>query len=370
MGSGVFVSDRDTEAVLVRSLAAAASVRTPMLRWYDATGEHLGSKCMVMEAVSDATDLQTVMAQTEPVEPLTDLFVDTFAAVHSTPLDALPSALPRSPDWDSYLDSVLDGYDRMADRSPSSAPVLRHISRWARSHRPPPVPLALTHGDCQPSNVLHHRATLRRWSSTGSSPTSAIRARISATTRRIPLQPNVYWADPGHFLARYRSATGLTEDQVNPEVIEYFLIIGMAMLLEQLLDAAAAIGAEQRPGHSRAVPDQRDLAPVRHVPRHLLSGCPDLGGTMITTPTTDELIRDCCRELTEEILPALDDDTLKLRMIMAVTVLSNTAVRAAHEIAWMREETDTALAFAREVLATEPDERDRSGRRRRRRRPA
>ena len=42
---------------------------------------------------------------------------------------------------------------------------------------------------------------------------------------------------------------------------------------------------------------------------------------------------------------------------MAVTVLGNAAVRAAHEIAWMREETQTALAFAREVIATHPDER-------------
>lgn len=78
---------------------------------------------------------------------------------------------------------------------------------------------------------------------------------------------------------------------------------------------------------------------------------------MITRPTTDELIRDCCRELTDEIVPALHDDTLELRIIMAVTVLGNAAVRAAHEIAWMREETQTALAFAREVLATQPDER-------------
>ena len=62
------------------------------------------------------------------------------------------------------------------------------------------------------------------------------------------MQPNVYWADPAHFLARYRAATGLDEDQVNPEVVEYFLIIGMAMLLEQLLDAAAGIGGTPRPG--------------------------------------------------------------------------------------------------------------------------
>ena len=105
-GSGVFVSDRDTEADLVRTLAAKTSVRTPVLRWYDATGEYLGSKCMVMEAVTDATDLQTVMAQADSVEPLTDLFVDTFAAVHATPLAALPPTLPRASSWDSYLDGV------------------------------------------------------------------------------------------------------------------------------------------------------------------------------------------------------------------------------------------------------------------------
>ena len=65
---------------------------------------------------------------------------------------------------------------------------------------------------------------------------------------QIPLEPNVYWADPERFLRRYRAATGLTEDQVNPQVVEYFLIIGMAVLLEQLLAAAAAIGGAERPG--------------------------------------------------------------------------------------------------------------------------
>jgi hypothetical protein len=78
---------------------------------------------------------------------------------------------------------------------------------------------------------------------------------------------------------------------------------------------------------------------------------------MIVRPTTDQLLLDCCRELTDEILPAIIDDTVKLRLIMAVTVLGNAAVRAAHEIAWMREETETTLVFAREVAATQPDER-------------
>ena len=72
---------------------------------------------------------------------------------------------------------------------------------------------------------------------------------------------------------------------------------------------------------------------------------------MITKPTTDTLIEDCCRELMEGILPGLTDETLKLRLVMTETVLRNAAVRTAHEIAWMREETAVLLAYARRVVA-------------------
>jgi hypothetical protein len=72
---------------------------------------------------------------------------------------------------------------------------------------------------------------------------------------------------------------------------------------------------------------------------------------MITRPTTDALIEDCCRELMEGILPGLTDETLKLRLVMTETVLRNAAVRAAHEIAWMRGETAALLAYAGRVAA-------------------
>lgn len=70
---------------------------------------------------------------------------------------------------------------------------------------------------------------------------------------------------------------------------------------------------------------------------------------MITRPTTDDLIADCCRELMETILPALTDDTLRLRLVMTETVLRNAAVRAAHEIAWMVQETSALLSYAEQV---------------------
>ena len=78
---------------------------------------------------------------------------------------------------------------------------------------------------------------------------------------------------------------------------------------------------------------------------------------MITRPTTDDLIADCCRELMEAILPALTDETLRLRLVMTETVLRNAAVRAAHEIAWMAQETSALLSYAGQVAArhgTEP----------------
>jgi hypothetical protein len=77
---------------------------------------------------------------------------------------------------------------------------------------------------------------------------------------------------------------------------------------------------------------------------------------VITRPTTDALIEDCCRELLEGILPGLTDETLKLRLVMTETVLRNAAVRAAHEIAWMRGETAALTAYAGRVAARHESE--------------
>ena len=245
-GSGVFTSDRDAEQELLQSLTTATSVSTPSVRWYDGSGEYLGSKAIVMDC-APAGSLQDEMARAQDVGPLTDLFVDTFAAVHATPLARLPARMPHPPDWLTYLDGVLAHYDRIAGEHPGSAPVLAYVTWWARTHMPPPVPLGLVHGDCNPTNVLVGPAgppLVIDWEF----------ARIGDPREDLgyytqsPVEPNVYWADPDRFLDRYRADTGLTAEQVNPQTVDYFLIIGMAALLEQLLTAAAAIGAPERPG--------------------------------------------------------------------------------------------------------------------------
>jgi hypothetical protein len=75
---------------------------------------------------------------------------------------------------------------------------------------------------------------------------------------------------------------------------------------------------------------------------------------MLSRPTTEQILLDCCRELMTTVLPSLTDATAQVSVIMVETVLRNTAVRAAHEVAWMRDETADIEAYAQAVAAQAP----------------
>ena len=67
---------------------------------------------------------------------------------------------------------------------------------------------------------------------------------------------------------------------------------------------------------------------------------------MLSKPTTPQILLDCRRELLETIDPAVTDPTVKVAIQMLENVLRNCAERAAHEIAWMRSESDAMVAYA------------------------
>lgn len=75
---------------------------------------------------------------------------------------------------------------------------------------------------------------------------------------------------------------------------------------------------------------------------------------MISLPTTDQVILDCRRELLEVIGPEVHTDAGKVSVQMLENVLRNAATRAAHEIAWMRDETLAMEAYAKDVLSELP----------------
>ena len=71
---------------------------------------------------------------------------------------------------------------------------------------------------------------------------------------------------------------------------------------------------------------------------------------MLSRPTTEQILLDCCRELMTGVLPVVTDETAQVKLIMVDTVLRNMAVRSAHEIAWMREEIAAIESYVQAVL--------------------
>ena len=76
---------------------------------------------------------------------------------------------------------------------------------------------------------------------------------------------------------------------------------------------------------------------------------------MLTRPTTAQILHDIAREVRDNLIPAIDDPALTVNLEMMEQLLTAAAVRAAHEIAWMNEEGDAIVAFARDVAASTSD---------------
>jgi hypothetical protein len=79
---------------------------------------------------------------------------------------------------------------------------------------------------------------------------------------------------------------------------------------------------------------------------------------VLSRPTTEQILLDCCHDLMTGVLPALTDETAVVRVVMMETVLRNMAVRSAHEVAWMRVESGAIEEYARAVTAAAPHDDD------------
>jgi aminoglycoside phosphotransferase (APT) family kinase protein len=236
--TGVFESDRDDEWRLLRSLHGKLPIHTPNARWFDSTGEFFGAKTLIVDYFR-SRQLPDVVAA-EGVERATEIFVDTIATVHAAPLDVLPPELAHPTDWDSYIGELVELLCRLDSTVSDKCPALHYTAAQLRRHRPVPMPLTIVHGDCQPANVLvpdDGPVLMIDWEF----------GRIGDPREdlgyysHLPVPPNLYEADPDRFLARYRERTGFTEEQVNPDTLSFFYVLGMARLLGQMFTAADAL---------------------------------------------------------------------------------------------------------------------------------
>ncbi|MGI9621604.1 MAG: hypothetical protein ACR2PK_02110 [Acidimicrobiales bacterium] len=70
---------------------------------------------------------------------------------------------------------------------------------------------------------------------------------------------------------------------------------------------------------------------------------------MLSRPTTDAILEDLAREVREHILPLIDDPAVRVNLEMMEQLLTASAVRAAHEIAWMHDEVVQMIEYAAQV---------------------
>jgi aminoglycoside phosphotransferase (APT) family kinase protein len=163
-------------------------------------------------------------------------------------LDVLPDTMERPADWGTYIDDLVEHLRTLDAAVPDSNPALHYAAAMLKAHRPPEVPLTLVHGDCQPANLLvpeDGAPLVIDWEF----------ARVGDPREdlgyysHLPVPPNLYETGPAQFLARYRERTGLSEEQVNPQTVEYFFLLGMARLLGQMLQSAESLAQ----GHPRGV---------------------------------------------------------------------------------------------------------------------
>lgn len=245
----VFRSDRDREWVLLNALVDVPNFRIPRPRYYDATGEHLGTKCIVSEAIPTSS-MQAFLETGPDLDQARADFIAIIASVHTTDLADLADTVPVPESWDAHIDTVMGIFDRILEKvrdAGDSDPVLRYVRRKMRANRPPEVPLTLVHGDYQPGNFLlppGEDPVLIDWEfGHVGDPRQDLGYYL-----QIPMPPHLYHPDPEAFCAIYREATGLSEEQVNPRVVRYFMLLGMVHLLEQMMDAAEAVAQGQHRG--------------------------------------------------------------------------------------------------------------------------
>ena len=250
-GKSLIETDRDAEHALLDALAAADAVPMPSVRHYDATGEHLGTKCIVLDFVSGRS-FQAILNDT-PAEGLSsaeiDALVDSAARIHSIDPEAAGLPLPRPDSWDDYLGGLIDRFRQADADHVESMPFLRYLAAWLDANRPPPLPLRVVHSDFQPSNIMvadDGRHLMIDWELAHIGDPREDLGYYNSYASAVG--PNLFLADPEAFLTRYREQTGFSEEAVNIQTITYFSVLASINVYQQVLVGVGALALATNSG--------------------------------------------------------------------------------------------------------------------------
>ena len=262
-GSGVFVSDRDAEWELLRALPDLDSVATAPTRWYDATGDHLGAKCIVMDCADaipvagEAGRERRYRAAVRPVrghgrgDPRQP--ARSTARTHGAArgLDLLPRQRARDLRPSGRLAPVGRTGAALRDLVGGRAPPATGPPR-TRARRLPAVERAdqrVPAADCDRLGVRTHRRSPRGPRLLQPVPTAAERVLV----RSAALPRSLSCGDRDDRGADQSGCRRLLPDHRHGQSL-------------RAADRRRRCSRRERaPRHPGQLPDQRDLAPARHV---------------------------------------------------------------------------------------------------------
>jgi aminoglycoside phosphotransferase (APT) family kinase protein len=238
-GRALIDTDRRQEFDVIRTVGERG-VRTPTALYFDDDGSALGTRALVI-SFSSSTSLLPHAAAGGALDGLPARLAEAMASYHAIPVDQLPAQLERPASWDDYIGRRIDEWRRTADAHVEDLPILRYVAAWLDAHRPAPVPLTLIHGDMQGANVMidgDGNIEILDWELASIGDPREDMGYFKAVAQ---ISPPDLLDDAGavEFCARYREITGMTELELNPVVVAYFLILGVVGTVRRLLEGGA-----------------------------------------------------------------------------------------------------------------------------------
>jgi aminoglycoside phosphotransferase (APT) family kinase protein len=240
-GEAMLETDRDVEWDVLQALTRLNTLSMPAARYYDACAEELGTKCIVLDWATGPS-LNSLLREVDDPMEYRDRLVDTLASVHSVRVDCLPPRVERPADWAGYVEKSNALWAETERQLAESDPIMRYVRAWLDANRPPPMELALCHGDFQASNILVDPAgsfQVIDWEYAHIGDPREDLGWYVVYSQSSP--PSLYEADPEGFLARYRERTGTDELHVNQATVGYFAVVSTIKVFGGILQAATAM---------------------------------------------------------------------------------------------------------------------------------
>lgn len=248
--TAILNNSREREHQLLNRLREHTSVKVPRSYFAETDPGQFDRPAMIIERIlgcTEPTSLFKSSATAADAESVARQLCEQIAALHKTPPERLnadnlfsdPKGISaRTDSWEGYLDSMIGYFIRHYDRIDFDVlPVFYDSYLHLRRNKPRPLPLALVHGELNPSNLVFQNGNLLAvidWENAhiGDPREDLGWFRFMDATSGTNFFNSITY--PGGFLGYYNHLTGY---DITPEELNYFQIFGFNNVADQAIAA-------------------------------------------------------------------------------------------------------------------------------------